>query len=207
MRTAIGVSKFTAAANLAIAASLVLSSHASATIDAPVPTNAYITLNGLDWAWGEPVPCPSCISAYQVSQGWRLPTADELLMAPLATDFLFAGANVPYQGFDPVSGAFFTVTNSDYDAAQSAGACAAPYFGNLFNQFLQCDWADGNGQPGGPWAGTTGAADLADQLFVRPAQNGAVPEPGTWAMMLLGFGAIGLAFRRSRSTASLRQSA
>jgi len=29
----------------------------------------------------------------------------------------------------------------------------------------------------------------------------AVPEPATWAMMLLGFGAIGLAFRRRRSLA------
>ena len=27
---------------------------------------------------------------------------------------------------------------------------------------------------------------------------GAVPEPGTWAMMLLGFGAVGVAMRRSR---------
>jgi hypothetical protein len=31
----------------------------------------------------------------------------------------------------------------------------------------------------------------------------AVPEPATWAMMLLGFGAIGLAFRRRRSLAAV----
>lgn len=31
----------------------------------------------------------------------------------------------------------------------------------------------------------------------------AVPEPGTWAMMLLGFGAIGFAVRRRRSTLSV----
>lgn len=34
---------------------------------------------------------------------------------------------------------------------------------------------------------------------------GAVPEPGTWAMMLLGFGAIGFATRRRRSAFFLRQ--
>jgi hypothetical protein len=27
---------------------------------------------------------------------------------------------------------------------------------------------------------------------------GAVPEPGTWALMLLGFGGIGMAMRRRR---------
>ena len=31
-----------------------------------------------------------------------------------------------------------------------------------------------------------------------PAPQGAVPEPATWAMMLLGFGGIGMALRRSR---------
>jgi len=36
--------------------------------------------------------------------------------------------------------------------------------------------------------------------------SGAVPEPGTWAMMLLGFGAIGIAMRRRKpSTGALPQ--
>jgi hypothetical protein len=35
----------------------------------------------------------------------------------------------------------------------------------------------------------------------------AVPEPSTWAMMLLGFGAIGFAARRNRKTALVTQSA
>jgi hypothetical protein len=34
---------------------------------------------------------------------------------------------------------------------------------------------------------------------------GAVPEPGTWAMMLLGFGGIGFAMRRKRSKQQLLQ--
>ena len=33
--------------------------------------------------------------------------------------------------------------------------------------------------------------------------TGAVPEPGTWAMMLLGFGGIGLAMRRRRGRANV----
>lgn len=36
-----------------------------------------------------------------------------------------------------------------------------------------------------------------DLQFADVASTGAVPEPGTWAMMLLGFGAVGFAMRRS----------
>ena len=36
----------------------------------------------------------------------------------------------------------------------------------------------------------------------RASVVSAVPEPGTWAMMLLGFGAIGFSVRRRRSTAA-----
>jgi hypothetical protein len=28
--------------------------------------------------------------------------------------------------------------------------------------------------------------------------EGAIPEPGTWAMMLMGFGAVGFAMRRRK---------
>ena len=43
---------------------------------------------------------------------------------------------------------------------------------------------------------TTGGADYRFSA-VTP---GAVPEPGTWAMMLLGFGAAGFAIRRRRKS-------
>jgi hypothetical protein len=33
---------------------------------------------------------------------------------------------------------------------------------------------------------------------------GAVPEPGTWAMLILGFGAIGWALRNQQTKASMR---
>ena len=39
------------------------------------------------------------------------------------------------------------------------------------------------------------------------AVNGAVPEPATWAMMLIGFGAMGVSMRRRRRTKTLLQAA
>lgn len=37
-----------------------------------------------------------------------------------------------------------------------------------------------------------------EQMSINSAEPGSVPEPATWAMMLLGFGGIGMAMRRSR---------
>jgi hypothetical protein len=62
-------------------------------------------------------------------------------------------------------------------------------FGNLTN---------GSNGPAGP----TGYGFIATLTFDEPAQG--VPEPGTWAMMLLGFGAIGatVRLRRARTLAT-----
>lgn len=40
--------------------------------------------------------------------------------------------------------------------------------------------------------------------FVTPPQPGGVPEPTTWAMLLMGFGAIGTALRRRKHTPRVR---
>lgn len=181
---------------LAALAAFGLAAPAVAALDVPIPANAYITMGGLDWAWAIPLPGTSYPNAldYQGTQGWRLPTAAELAMAPLATDFLFAGGNVPFGGIDPVSGARFLVTNADYTTAASAGACAAPYFQS---GFVHCDWQDGLGQPLGPWAGMPGSFTFSDQLYVRDA-SGVIPEPGTWALLIAGFGMVGLALRQRK---------
>ena len=46
-----------------------------------------------------------------------------------------------------------------------------------------------------------------DRVSLQAAQRaeGAVPEPGTWAMMLLGFGGMGVALRRRRKSAYIAQ--
>ena len=55
---------------------------------------------------------------------------------------------------------------------------------------------------------TLSGANLTDVRQVRLAGvQTAVPEPGTWAMMLVGFAAIGFSMRRRRSQASMPQMA
>lgn len=169
-----------AVTSVAVAAACLTSAHASY-IDAPLPSNSYIVRGLLDWAWAFPLPAASGLDlSFESSQGWRLPTLAELASAPLATDFMFAGANVPLGGTDPVSGASFSAVNATLNGA---AACATPYFSNSFRH---CDWQDGNGQLFQPWAGTPGEQSFADQLVVRADTAAAVPEPATLALLSLG---------------------
>jgi hypothetical protein len=52
-----------------------------------------------------------------------------------------------------------------------------------------------------------GTADAIRQVRIASAEGGvpAVPEPTTWAMMLMGFGAAGYAMRRRRQHGEIRQ--
>ena len=99
-------------------------------INIAVPANALIQHNGKEWAWA--APCnpilPSCgviDLTFQGPLGWHIPTAAEFAIAPLAPDFVFAGANVPLGGVSP-NGATFSIGPPPGDAA-----CAAPFFSTL----------------------------------------------------------------------------
>ena len=51
---------------------------------------------------------------------------------------------------------------------------------------------------------TTGAGGTTRVNFAASV-SGAVPEPATWAMMLVGFGGMGVAMRRSRKAKGILQ--
>ncbi|MCA1654319.1 MAG: FxDxF family PEP-CTERM protein [Sphingomicrobium sp.] len=59
-----------------------------------------------------------------------------------------------------------------------------------------------NGNAGTPALGANGS--FSGVLSFAP---GGVPEPGTWAMMLVGFGAVGYGMRRRRSASMPRMQA
>ena len=163
----------------------------AAFMNVEVPENAYITLNGYDWAWASPS-LDGIDLSFQAAYGWHMATPDELPFAPAnAFPFFFEGANVPGYGIDPVSGAYATY----YAFGDTDMAIAVPYFNSSYR------YANPEESPGGytpsapsgfPWNSGLDAEWLAVRNHAAP-----VPEPGT--MLLLGSGLVGLsAFVRSR---------
>ena len=136
--------------------------------------------------------------------------------------------NISGFGFNVTGGTidFSTTTaTGDFDAISSGSIS-----GGAFVDF--CATAGANcagGSNGGPTPGETGTGTLSLEFTSLPTsitlsnpiirmQNagpdgtgsdigrpGGVPEPGTWAMMLLGFGVTGFALRRSRQKTLLEQ--
>jgi hypothetical protein len=114
----------------------------------------------------------------------------------------YAPANGISNPFDATLGFFLngSQVGSVLQAGSPAGTPAQTWI-NYSSSFVA--------QSGGPQTidfryrglGITAADFGVDRVFVTAA----VPEPGTWAMMLLGFGAIGASMRRRRRVSAIAQ--
>ena len=186
------ISRQTARMLLATVGGLAFATSAQAALNVPVPVNATVAHNGYQWAWASPLGSAGFVDlSFQGTLGWRAPTAAELLLAPTALQFIYAGANTPFGGTDPVSGANWQFT----DGQQGFGALATPYFSSTFSHG---DFCNGQGSACRFGQNVWNGGGITEFLVIRG--SGAVPEPATWTMMLLGFMTIGGALRATRQT-------
>jgi uncharacterized protein (TIGR03118 family) len=105
----------------------------------------------------------------------------------LVGNFSFLASEI--NAFDPTTGAFMGTIPIDPGTGQSAGGLWSLAFGNAGN----------NGDPNTLFF-TDGINGETDGLF---GSISTVPEPSTWAMMILGFASIGFMAYRRRNNATL----
>jgi hypothetical protein len=104
----------------------------------------------------------------------------------------------------PVTGTYLIDFGIDRFSGNFAGTSAATATMGLFDLLFTYNITDGTGR----FAGGTGSFSEVGNVDVRGGPPSrltlnfaAVPEPATWAMMLLGFAGIGLTVRRRQVSA------
>jgi hypothetical protein len=107
-----------------------------------------------------------------------------------------------------VTGTYLIDFQLDQFSGSFAGTSAATSTPGLFDLVFGYDILAGTGR----FAGATGSFNQIGTVDVRggpPSRLSlifsAVPEPGTWAMMLVGFAAIGSTLRRRRDLVARRR--
>lgn len=151
-----------------------------------VETNSYS-----GGAWG------FVVNFYAADATVTLPTSEGVGTTPLFQFFIAPespysntiGANFFYPGADPVAGALtgYNVFGTSNGVTNSNGL---DYGASNFPITLTSDDGYSNFT-------ATDAFHIVRNAVTPPATPG-VPEPGTWAMMILGFGIIGARMRRTR---------
>lgn len=156
---------------------------AAQTYSGPVASNAYITFNGLDWAWASPCHAgdPSCDS-FNINGAdgtWHFANAAEWALRPSASDFLRPDGNFAGTGglMACASGWFsLSYTHCDYDDAVSGYYSSGP---NMVGP-----------QGGQYW----------DETWIVRGQVVATPEPASLTLLATGLMGIAAAARRRRSS-------
>jgi hypothetical protein len=171
-----------------------LASPAYATIEVSAPTNVGCATGPLA------PPADKCAGYYDNNQFSNANVGAQ----QSAIDLLLGAGNYTVD-WNALTGAGLVVSGSDLNALNNLLAGAG---GQVV---LGLHWGNVPGAAGNVSAfylwdnAAVGSIHLTDTQGYSNAvlyrATGAVPEPATWAMMLLGFGAIGLASRRRRTQA------
>lgn len=154
----------------------------------PIP-DQFVLLNfagsGLDWVYAGPVgvnefgPNEVAPSAYRAGEGWRAATAPEWAAHPLWNHFITPGNPCGIVGAGTFSNHNCYVFASEYWSS--------------FTHVDAQDFAAGRVNDGvnGPLTG------VPETIYVRNSQGGAVPLPGTLALLGAGFLALAASRRKA----------
>jgi hypothetical protein len=174
--------------------SVALASPAYATIEVSAPTNVGCATGPLA------PPADKCAGYYDNNQFSNANVGAQ----QSAIDLLLGAGNYTVD-WNALTGAGLVVSGSDLNALNNllAGAGGQVVLGLHWGNV---PGAEGNVSAFYLWDNAAvGSIHLTDTQGYSNAvlyrATGAVPEPATWAMMLLGFAAIGLASRRRRTQA------
>ncbi len=103
----------------------------------------------------------------------------------------FASGNTLTGTYTPMTNTFLSGSSYNFDGVNYSLAefSFRRYLGNAVSQYTAVPGGDGNDYSG-------------SFRIVSSALAGGVPEPTTWALMILGFGAVGGAMRRRTKTSA-----
>jgi hypothetical protein len=155
---------------------------------------AVVAFSGSASATARPAPNASCAPLFQ---GIATGTGTSSLGS-----FNYSHTACTTGATGPVTGSYVIDFGIDQFSGLFAGTSAATTIPGLFDLVFTYDILAGTGR----FAGGTGSFNQVGTVDVRggpPSRLSlnftAVPEPGTWAMLLLGFTMIGVTMRRRRS--------
>lgn len=139
------------------------------------------------------------IYAGETLTGASLFTSTFILPSTLTNRDQRAWVDIAVPGLAVTRGTFYSLVLNA--TSSRAALLTGPGFNSSTGQFFGGDaYAGGRllGTPQ-PYANCMGASNNCDANFRVTGENlvaAAVPEPGTWALLILGFGAVGGALRR-----------